>query len=224
MTKISFSSKNQYSPSQAEEALPDKCQQCHTSGITKPVSTCQACVKFKVPEGILCDLNRMGQDSQNFVCTAYKPQLKVCGADNKISRPPLTASEITDFSVSTNDSYKINLNLQKLRRDPDAVFAKLQFHIIIATKHREKFFQTDKIPSVLASFSSEEGQLDGAEIHPIHIHDDHIHFYVNSTVDLSCDDISTFIKARLEDDFHKKNPEISAQILEVSCFIETVMA
>ena len=57
--------------------LPERCEQCAKSSGPILNRKCKLCQELKFDECVLCDLNRLMQDPNDFKCHAYQPLLTI---------------------------------------------------------------------------------------------------------------------------------------------------
>ena len=208
--------------------FPAKCRSCFKADRDNIISNCQFCRDLHFSETVLCDLNRAVQSSANeFGCHAFQPMLNLVSSEKK-QVPDLTYDkDQSELFVSDKAKYNIALHLQKLRRDPDSIFAVLKYHITWNVSKREKAFPEapDLMEAISAIFKNSIKQS-GTIVFPLWIASDHVHVYVETSGKISIDKIARKIKKATEqkliclkgmDRKHSKAP-----LWDDTYFVETI--
>ena len=134
----------------------------------------------------------------------------------------------SELFVSDKAKYNIALHLQKLRRDPDSIFAVLKYHIAWNVFHREKAFPeaSDLMESISAIFKNSIKQSDTIVL-PLWIASDHVHVYVETSGKISIDKIARKIKKATEQKFIQclkgmDRKHSKAHLWDDTYFVETI--
>lgn len=181
--------------------LSTKCQACFKLDRGNIVNNCQLCRDLSLHESVLCDLNRDTQSSgTDFVCNAYQPPLRLVSSE-KMQGPNLADNnhKQNELLLSDKTKYNIALNLQKLGRDPNHIYAVLKYHVVWNVYQREKSFPESQnlMESILPIFMNPFKQADTIVL-PLWIAPDHVHVYIETNMRVSIDKIIQKIKKATE--------------------------
>jgi REP element-mobilizing transposase RayT len=220
----------------SSKELPRKCTECIKS--SKPLihSKCDLCKDLGFQEEILCDLNQYIQEPVNFICHAFQPMLNLVEAIAQESIP-LSKTPQNDRSErflrklvsSDRIGYERALALQKLRRDQDAVFAELKYHLAWNVINRTPVFMR---PAHMSGFISDVlsgyGELVGGFVSLLRLAPDHLHLYVESNEETSIEKIAQEMKHRSSSVILEEFGDLKASIGEgnelwdIAYFAETI--
>ena len=181
----------------APNELPAKCMECVKSNVTLFHRKCHFCRDLEFQESILCELNRCIQSRSNFECHAFQPMLKLVGPskNKEFVSDDSSAREIKEkFFLDLLDSDKIKyeraLAFQKLARDPDGVYVRLEYHIVWNISQRRTVFTpvSDFIDFVNGIFLKCSDMVRGFA-YLLHLAPDHVHVYVESDGEISIENM-----------------------------------
>jgi len=182
--------------------LPTKCQECAKSAGSFIHTKCNLCRKLEFDESVLCDLNRRIQDQVSFTCHAFQPILRLAGSSENNgsnvstdSKMPVHRKPFLKLLRSDKIRYERALALQKLVRDPDAVFMELKYHFAWNVIHRRPLFRprNNYFDLVHDTFLRCNG-LVGGFASLLWLAPDHVHVYVESDGEKSVETIIQELK------------------------------
>jgi REP element-mobilizing transposase RayT len=153
-------------------------------------------------EEILCDLNRSAQSLKGFECFQFQPALKpvaptVIGIET-LPEGQKDEARTDNFQASLNSDklqYQRTLAVQRLQRNPDAVFLDLKYHLAWNVTARKPLFTNPEndINSIQDAFSTCTS-LVGGFVSLLWLAPDHIHLYVESDGENSVDTVVRKLK------------------------------
>lgn len=198
---------------------PIKCKECSKLNSIKCHRHCDICQILELEEDIFCDLNRAVQDENNFRCSAFEPKLKVVTSSKKseeIDSPPLQARKKKPYENLLNSEkikYERALALQRLKRDPDAVFIQIKYHFTWNVVCRFRIFRDDKsmIKTAIELFN-ESSLVVNDFVHLLFLAPDHVHLLVESNGELSVEELVNRIKKHACNGLFKKYPQLKRTI------------
>lgn len=171
----------------------------HTSSIHEE---CQFCLDMRFPEEILCDLNRNSKDLKGFECFRFWPALKpvalsVIGIET-LPDGQKDEARTDNFQALLNSDrlkYQRALAVQRLQRNPDAVFLDLKYHIVWNVPARRPVFThaTDDINILQDAFSTCTALVSGF-VSVLWLARDHVHVHVESDGEDSIDKVARKLK------------------------------
>jgi len=186
--------------------LPERCEQCAKSSGPILNRKCKLCQELKLDECVLCDLNRLIQDLNDFKCHAYQPVLtikKPSGTKTPDFSGDLRKIDYQDsflkYLRSDKIQYKKALALQKLNHDPDGVFMEIKYHFVWNVSHRKPIFRpSSNIFDFIHGRSLKCSELVRGFVNLLWLAPDHIHLYVESNGELSVETMVEKIKEYLK--------------------------
>ena len=157
---------------------------------------------MRFPEEILCDLNRNAQSLKGFECFQFQPALRpvalsVIGIE-AWPEGQKNEAHTDNFQALLNSDklqYQRALAVQRLQRNPDAVFLDLKYHLVWNVPARKPLFKNpeDDINSIQDAFSTCDG-LAGDVVSVLWLAPDHMHLYVESDGEKSIDAVIRKLK------------------------------
>ena len=153
-------------------------------------------------EEILCDLNRSAQSLKRFECFQFRPALRqvtpsVIGIETlpEGQKDEACTDDFHAFLNSDRLQYQRTLAVQRLQRNPDAVFLDLKYHIVWNVPARKPVFAhpADEI-NILQDAFSICTELVGGFVSLLWLAPDHIHLYVESDGKNSIDAVARKLK------------------------------
>lgn len=220
----------------ASSELPPKCQKCLKSAIKNIHNRCDFCRDLEFYEEVLCQLNRITQELEDFKCHAFQPMLKVISSlGNKLpdfpGRPKGFFRRETFLKLlhSEKIKYKKALALQKMERDPNAVIVELKYHFVWNVVHRKPVFGFNKdiFHSVRDIFWG-CSELAARFVNLLWLAADHVHIYVESDGEKSVETIVQEIKQYSNNTILqrfidlKEKLDIEDELWDIAYFSETV--
>jgi len=216
--------------------LPRKCSECFKSSKALIHAKCNFCKDLEFQEEVLCHLNRCVQDPAEFVCHAFQPVLKLvepCAQEVIPSHkdPKSKRSERFFEGLLSSDKigYERALALQKLGRDPDAVFVELKYHLAWNVIHRKPVFvRPANMFSFINEIFSKCNELAGGFIRLLWLAPDHLHLYVESDGEYSIETIAQRMKELSASAILREFPDLKAnldaknELWDKAYFVETI--
>lgn len=216
--------------------LPRKCSECFKSSKALIHAKCNFCKDLEFQEEVLCHLNRCVQDPADFTCHAFQPILKLVGRfaqEVPPSRkdPKSNRSERFFEKLLSSDKigYERALALQKLGRDPDAVFVELKYHLAWNAIHRKPVFvRPANMSNFINDIFSKCSELVGGFIRLLWLAPDHLHLYVESDGEYSIETIAQRMKglsaSAILREFAdlKANLDAEDELWDKAYFVETI--
>ena len=218
----------------SQEEMPLKCEECSKSFAVRYHRKCDSCQKMEFEESVFCELNRAVQDLKDFECLSFEPRLEIIyhgkTAFKKQSSPIQQSREVLHSELLNSDKIKYEraLALQRLKRDPEAVYIKLKYHLAWNVARRMPVFRdnTDVIESAINLFP-ESSLVVGDFVYLIFLAPDHVHLLVESNGELSIEEIVNRIKDFTCKSLFKRYSFLKEKIAEKSIwddayFVETL--
>ncbi|MFC1866811.1 IS200/IS605 family transposase [Thermodesulfobacteriota bacterium] len=219
----------------ASDNIPLRCGECAKSSALRYHRRCSFCQDLEFEEGILCDLNRAVQEMEGFECHAFEPRLNVVSTqkmENEEAAPPDQHRKKLPFLGLLNSDeikYQRALALQKLKRDPDAVYMQLKYHFSWNVFRRTPLFsEEDHLIEQLSLIFHDSGTEAGGFVHLLHLAPDHVHLFVESDGELSVEQIVNRIKEYTHSKIFEEypvlteKPDVNNDIWDDAYFVETV--
>jgi REP element-mobilizing transposase RayT len=191
---------------------------------------------MRFAEEILCDLNRSAQSLKRFECFQFRPALKpvalsVIGIET-LPDGQKDEARTDNFQVLLNSDrlkYQRALAVQRLQRNPDAVFLDLKYHIVWNVPARRPVFThaADDINILQDAFSTCTA-LVGGFVSVLWLAPDHTHVYVESDGENSIDTVARKLKRISETALNKNRSKRESQhkadriIWDNIYFVETI--
>lgn len=219
----------------SSDDIPLKCGECAKLSALRYHRKCSFCQDLEFEEAILCDLNRAVQEVKEFECHAFEPKLKV--VSNEKTETEETAphgqhrKKVPFFGLLNSDKIKYQraLALQKLKRDPDAVYMQLKYHFSWNVLHRTSLFSEEEhLIEQLTGIFHDSGTEAGGFVHLLYLAPDHVHLFVESDGELSVEQIVFRIKNYTQGEIFEKYPVLKEkpyendEIWDDAYFAETV--
>jgi len=166
--------------------LPEKCLSCANNYAEAVHKKCKFCQDLRFSESLLCHLNRCVQDSDKFICHAFRQKLinvnkPLAGKASADVAPAdsFRADKIKKLLESDKAKYKKALALQRLQRDPDGVYLELKYHFVWSVMCRRPVFEKsadcfDFISDLFLTC----GDMVGGYAQLLWLAPDHVHIYV----------------------------------------------
>ncbi len=225
-----------------ETPLPDRCQNCAKLHRQEVHRYCRLCADLGLIEEVFCDLNRsVHSDNNNFECGAFQPRLSVVTKEqgvceskpvvDKAARQNVLAERLADLRQmkSSKVQYQKALFLQKLEREPYAIFCQVKFHIAWSVSERRSVFADPKKHLDVIGCSLFRAQAPSVtDIQLLWLAPDHLHVYCESDGTASPEEIVVRLKRASEKalmtEFPDALPErMSPQVLwDESYFMESI--
>ena len=184
-----------------QEELPLKCQKCRKSFAAEYHRKCDTCRQMEFEESVFCELNRAVQNLDGFECHSFEPRLEIVNhvkTESGEHSPEVHQDKGISYSEILNSDkikYERALAIQRLKRDPDAVYIQLKYHIAWNVINRTPVFRdnTELIESLIDLFN-ESSTVVNDFVYPIFLAPDHVHLLVESDGQLSIQEIINRIK------------------------------
>lgn len=182
--------------------LPEICRKCAKTQISSVHEGCDFCRDMMFAEEILCDLNRSAQSLKGFECFQFRAALKPVALsviDIETLPEGQKAEDTTDnFQALFNSDrfkYQRAFAVQRMQRNPDAVFLDLKYHLVWNVPARKPVFShpEDDINILQDAFSNCTA-LVGGFVSVLWLAPDHIHLYVESDGGNSIDTVARKLK------------------------------
>jgi len=209
--------------------LPVICQKCRKSTIRMAHQSCEFCNKIDFQEEILCYLNQSAQNPDDFKCNAFRPALKlVTPSESEEDKPYSFGEKVNSFLQSDSFKYKKALALQKMKADPDGIYIDIRYHFVWNVVYRIPMFETKEHIAFISDTFQRCDELAGGTVYLVWLASDHVHLYVESTGDISVDEIAQKIKHFSEKEIIKefennREMEIAENALwDKGYFVETL--
>jgi REP element-mobilizing transposase RayT len=163
--------------------IPKKCHECRKYSRPTTHEKCTFCQNLEFQESILCDLNRIVQNPENFKCFAFTPTLKSVGSSkqDELCVSNGSTKPFQNFLESDRFKYQRALAVQKMKSQPDAVFINLRYHLAWNVVHRRSSF-----PDLQTAFEVvndaffDSGLSVGSLVSLLWLAPDHVHVYLES--------------------------------------------
>lgn len=167
-------------------------------------------------------------------CSAFEPRFKVV---NSIARPEKSVERHLNkrikeqyFNLLNSDKikYQRTLALQRLKRDPDAIFMQLKYHLAWNVKYRKPAFKSDgKIAEAAYRLFNESSVVVNDFVNLISLATDHVHILVESNGELSIEELVNRVKEFTGNGLFKESPELRTSfdndsIWDDAYFVETI--
>ncbi len=184
------------------KALPALCRKCARPKMPLSDNECVFCRYIEFHESNFCDLNRSVQSPNAFKCHAFTAVLKpvislVPSVGNLGDGKEGNRSDSSPVPLLESDKlkYRAALALQRLEREPDAVFAGLKYHLAWNVGKRIPIFAppVEALEIVNDGFRTSDGVI-GGFARVIWLAPDHIHVYVESDGEKSVEEIVRTLK------------------------------
>jgi REP element-mobilizing transposase RayT len=188
--------------------IPNLCQACHKYHRSTCVKECRMCSDLPFPEQMLCTLVRDAmRDEDSFECHAFRPKLSVVNDDNTEQSQTEEASEDIG-STSQKEKWFKAYAVQQLEMNPDLIYAKLRFHVVVSTTQRRKLFSHQHADQISEILHHAEFPFENTTIHLLCLASDHIHLYIDSSPDYSLDEIVNAVMTYSEQAIPVHLPEL----------------
>jgi putative transposase len=176
------------------------------------------------------------QEEADFACHAFQPSLKlVSSSENKNvekhDASPISHKKESYLRLFDSDKIKYEraLALQRLGRDPDAVYVLVKYHLVWNVKQRIPVFNpiSTYINFVHDTFFVCSGRI-GGFVNILYLAPDHVHLYVESDGELSVEQIVNKIKQFSNNAMVEEFPSIKdrlaghTEIWDEAYFVETI--
>lgn len=211
--------------------LPEICGRCAKSHKPVVYDGCNFCRDIHFQEGVFCDLNRSVQGNRkNFTCRAFTslstPTLSlVSGARPSINEQSEDAGPGGFDALLNSDRFKYRrtLAVQRLERDPDAVYVELKYHVAWNVASRKHIFvhPADAFDVIDNTFL-DCGEFAGCFVSLLWLAPDHIHIYIESDGEKSVDTIVRYLKRVSAKALDKTTGGAGRKIWDKAYFAETV--
>ena len=203
------------------------CEKCHWFENKNPSKNCEFCHRTGLPEDALCYLVRnSGEKKELSECHSYRSKLSLVSPEQE-EQITGDLEEIDQYLFTDKEKYLMALSQQKLTQIPDKVHFKLQYHLCLVIKNREKLFldTPEFLEEFINLFKEMETLFTDTEIEMLYLASDHVHLYVNTTPDYAFDEIANKIKTLSEECIainFKKLMNKNENIWETGYFLETI--
>ena len=172
------------------------CEKCHWFENKNPSKNCEFCNRTGLPEDVLCYLVRNSSEREDVSeCHSYRSKLSLVSPEQE-EQTTGDPEEADQYLSTDKEKYLMALSQQNLIQSPDKVHFKLQYHLCLVTKNREKLFldTSEFLEDFINLFKEMETLFSNTEIEMLHLPSDHVHLYINTTPDYAFDEIANKIK------------------------------
>ena len=185
------------------ERFPEECNQCDKPRKTSACSECDLCRDIRFQEEIFCDLNRSAQaNNESFKCHAFVPAsmsaVSLVSGVGPLRNSRNNVADTADLEAQLNTdrlNYCHALAVQKLERDPDAVYAELKYHVAWNVVSRKQVFTyPDAAIAAIQKVLFSHRESTGCCVELLRLAPDHIHLYIESNGQKSIDAIVRSVK------------------------------
>jgi REP element-mobilizing transposase RayT len=200
------------------ENFPENCFSCANNTASAVHNKCKFCQDLRVAESILCHLNRSVQNSDNFICHAFRQKLanvnKPVEASIEISSADtFRAEKIKKLLDSDKSKYNTAAAVQRLPRDPEGVYLDLKYRFVWNVMCRRPVFEKS---ADYFDFTSDLflacGDMVGGYAQLLWLASDHVHIYVVSDGRDSVDTVIRKLKHHSGKAIIDHFPEVSKKI------------
>lgn len=142
-------------------------------------------------EEVLCWITRDGSvDGKLSECSAYRPNLSIA-TPKQHNFIPIDNKESDSGGLTDKDKWLVAYSKQQLLKNPEQNQFKLQFHICLVARKRNKIFSnsTEYFDKITGIFQQTVIGFENTQIEVLWICSDHIHLYLNTSPDYSLDEI-----------------------------------
>ena len=197
----------------ALKGLPEICGKCAKTDTSSIHGSCEFCLDMRFCEEILCDLNRRAQSLKRFECFQFQPALRpvapsIIGIETLPEGQKDKARPDNFLALLNSDrlKYQRAFAVQRLQRNPDAVFLDLKYHILWNVPARKPVFAhpADDINILQDAFSTCTA-LVGGFVSVLWLAPDHMHVYVESDGENSIDTVVRKLKRVSETALNKNH-------------------
>ncbi len=199
--------------------IPQICQDCFKFHNKTILHGCDICNKLQFLEENLCDLLRLNRG--DFECDAYKPKLQLVGNNSEYN---IQSKDESNLSNSQRKKWKQSYLIQQQKQNPDQIQFKLRYHLVFITHARSVTLSDNYFGSFSKIFSNTTKSFSDTAIELMWISSDHIHLYLDSSTDISVDEIFQAVSSNSERIILMKHPELKPEnkkLWERGYFVET---
>jgi REP element-mobilizing transposase RayT len=166
------------------------------------------CSDLPFPEQMLCTLVRDEiRDEDSFECHAFRPKLSVVNDDK--TEPSQTEEPSDDIGRTTQkEKWFKAYAVQQLEMNPDLIYAKLRFHVVVSTIQRTKLFTNHHADQISEMFHHAAFPFENTHVHLLCLSSDHIHLHIDSSPDYALDEIVNAVMGYLEQEIPIHLPEL----------------
>jgi putative transposase len=138
---------------------------------------------------MLCTLVRDAiRDEDSFACHAFRPTLSLVNDDN--TEQSQTEDPSDDMGIiSHKEKWFKAYAVQQLEMNPDLIYAKLRFHVVVSTTQRRKLFSKQHYDQIYEMLNQAEFPFENTTVYLLRLAPDHIHLYIDSSPDYALDEI-----------------------------------
>ncbi len=114
------------------------CDKCYKYQTKKPFKDCAFCLRLNLSEEVLCWITRDGSEHGNLSeCGAYRPKLSTVSPEQH-NLIPIDNKETDSSSLTDKDKWFVAYSKQQLLKNPEQNQFKLQFHLCLVGRKRNK--------------------------------------------------------------------------------------
>ena len=114
------------------------CDKCYKYQTKKPFKDCAFCLRLNLSEEVLCWITRDGSEHGNLSeCGAYRPKLSIVSPEQH-NLIPIDNKETDSSSLTDKDKWFVAYSKQQLLKNPEQNQFKLQFHLCLVGRKRNK--------------------------------------------------------------------------------------
>jgi REP element-mobilizing transposase RayT len=179
-------------------SIPTLCQACYKHYRSTVVKACPFCRDVRFSEQVLCDLVREGQsEKQPFRCAAFRPALSVVQHDHTEALHMEAGSEDT-VNMSLKDKWFRAYAVQQLSRNPDLIAFTIRYHVVFSTRQRVNVFSSEHGEPMADLVRQVALPFEQTTVHVLWLASDHMHLYIDASLDYALDEIVHAIREHLE--------------------------
>jgi len=205
--------------------IPTLCQACYKHYRSTVVKACPFCADVQFPEAMVCDLVQEGQsEKQPFRCAAFRPALSVVQPDytEALHREEVSADT---GSMSPKDKWFRAYAVQQLSFNPDLIDFTIRYHVVLSTRQRVNVFSSEHREPMADLVRQAALPLEQTTTHVLWLASDHLHLYIDATLDYAFDEIVHAIMDDLEREmanFFPALPHSNQPVWERAYFAESI--
>jgi REP element-mobilizing transposase RayT len=204
---------------------PTLCHACYKHYRATVVKVCPFCDDVQFPEQVLCDLVREGQsEKQPFRCGAFRPALSVVRHDESEASPAEEGSADT-VNMPPKDKWFRAYTVQQLSFNPDLIDFTIRYHVVLSTRQRVNVFSREHREQMADMVRQAAVPFEQTTAHLLWLASDHLHLYIDASLDYALDEIVHAILDDLEREranFFPALPHSNQPVWERAYFAESI--
>src|SRR5215470_3772460 len=182
-------------------SIPTLCHACYTHYRSTVIKACPFCSDVQFPEQVLCDLVREGQSEQQpFRCAAFRSALSVVQPDHTeaLHREEGSEDTVETGNMSPKDKWFRAYAVQQLSFNPDLIAFTIRYHVVLSTKQRVNVFSSEHREQIADIVRQAAVPFEQTTAHVLWLASDHLHLYIDASLDYALDEIVHAIREYLE--------------------------